>query len=95
MPRRPESLADNEPMPAPDTARVEVGRCVNCRSWSWGYFIVDLTSCTALVLHCEDEDGTDRATPPGRDSPQLTAAAAVSVAAVVVVCVLLLTIWRY
>ncbi|MFD8695615.1 hypothetical protein [Kitasatospora sp. MBT66] len=88
------SLAGGEPMPAPDTSRVEVGRCVTCRSWSWGYFIVDLTPFTALVLHCGDEDGVGGPIPPGRDSPQLTAAAAVSVAAVVVVCVLLLTIWR-
>jgi hypothetical protein len=84
------SLAGGEPMPAPDTSRVEVGRCVTCRSWSWGYFIADLTPHTALVQHCTDED----APPPRRDPPQLTAAAAVSVAAIVVVCVLLLTVWR-
>ncbi|MFD7410603.1 hypothetical protein [Kitasatospora purpeofusca] len=79
------SPAGGESMPAPDTSRVEVGRCVTCRSWSWGYFIVDLSASVALVEHC---------TPAEPDSPRLTAAAAVSVSAVVLVCVLLLTIWR-
>ncbi|WP_405008885.1 hypothetical protein OHV13_06675 [Kitasatospora purpeofusca] len=85
MPRHPESPAGGEPMPAPDMSRTEVGRCVNCRSWAWGYFIEDLTASVALVEHCA---------PAEPDSSRLTAAAGVSVAAVVVVCVLLLTIWR-
>ncbi|WP_405006494.1 hypothetical protein OHV13_22480 [Kitasatospora purpeofusca] len=96
MPKHPENLAGGEPMPAPDTSRTELGRCITCRSWAWGYFVVDLTPSIALVQHCTDsEDGADDGpSGPGHDSPQLTAAASVSVAAVVVLCVLLLTIWR-
>ncbi|MCX4686749.1 hypothetical protein OG401_20950 [Kitasatospora purpeofusca] len=91
MPRLPEKARR---MPAPDTSRIEVGRCVTCgEQQSWGYFIADLTTSTALVQHCTDDEDED-VPPPRRDPPQLTAAAAVSVAAVVVVCVLLLTIWR-
>ncbi|MFB7674405.1 hypothetical protein ACFC26_23630 [Kitasatospora purpeofusca] len=70
------------PAPTPDKARVEYGRCSSCGDWAYGYFVEDLTASIARVQHCD------------RDSSRLTAAAAVSVAAIVLVCVLLLTIWR-
>ncbi|KJY32589.1 hypothetical protein [Streptomyces sp. NRRL S-495] len=76
------SPPDGGPAPTPDTDRVEYGRCTGCGDWAYGYFVEDLTASIARVKHCE------------RDPSRLTAAAAVSVAAVVLVCVLLLTIWR-
>ncbi|MFB7671698.1 hypothetical protein ACFC26_09795 [Kitasatospora purpeofusca] len=50
------SMAGGEPMPAPDTTRVEKGRCLGCGQEAWGYFIADLTPHTALVEHCTAEE---------------------------------------
>ncbi|WP_327679456.1 hypothetical protein [Kitasatospora sp. NBC_00458] len=74
------SLAGGKPVPA----RTGYGRCAICGRYGRGRWLYDLTPYTAVVEHC----------PPRRDSPQLTAAAAVSVAALVLLCVLLLTIWH-
>lgn len=75
-------------MPAPDTSRVELGTCTGCGDPAYGYFVETLPGRPPLVKHCTGDE------PARRDPPQLTAAAAVSVAAIVLVCVALLTIWR-
>ncbi len=74
------SLAGGSPAPT----RTEHGRCATCGRWGQGRWLYDLTAYTAVVEHC----------PPRRESPQLTIAFAVSLSAIVLVCVLLLTIWR-
>ncbi|MFB8241978.1 hypothetical protein ACFC58_36135 [Kitasatospora purpeofusca] len=58
------SMAGGEPMPAPDTDRVEKGRCVGCGApEAWGYFIADLTPHTALVEHCTGNEDTEEDSP--------------------------------
>ncbi|MFD5081842.1 hypothetical protein ACFWOG_04270 [Kitasatospora sp. NPDC058406] len=84
MPTLPEEETDT---PLPDAGRVELGTCIGCGARAVGYFVEQRPGRPALVEHCTGDEAH-------RDSPQLTAAAAVSVAAVVLVCVLLLTIWR-
>lgn len=75
------------PEPPPDMGRVELGTCTGCGDQAYGHPVEGPPGCPVRVEHCTG--GEDR-----RDSPQLTAAAAVSVAGLVVLCVLLLTVWR-
>ncbi|MCX4752877.1 hypothetical protein [Kitasatospora purpeofusca] len=75
-------------LPAPDTTRTALGTCTGCGARAYGHFVGTRKARIVLVEHCTGDE------PARRDPPQLTAAAAVSVAAVVLVCVLLLTIWR-
>ncbi|WP_406093943.1 hypothetical protein [Kitasatospora purpeofusca] len=71
----------------PDTGRVGLGTCTGCGVRAVGYFVDQQPGRPARVEHCAGDETR-------RDPPRLTAAAAVSVAAVVVLGVLLLTIWR-
>ncbi|MEV6972548.1 hypothetical protein [Kitasatospora sp. NPDC093806] len=71
---------------------IELGRCPDCGAWLRGRFLADLTPHIALVEHpgclmVPERHGE-------RDPVRLAAAFAVSVAALVIVCVLLLTVWR-
>ncbi len=68
------------------------GRCPDCGTWLRGRFREDLTPRTALAEHPGCPTALEHQSK--RDPARLTVALAVSVAAFVIVCALLLTIRR-
>ncbi|MFE6747229.1 hypothetical protein ACFVGM_15345 [Kitasatospora purpeofusca] len=71
----------------PDTGRVGLGTCTGCGVRAVGYFVEQKPGRPARVEHCTGEEAH-------RDPPRSTAAAAVSVAGLLMLCVLLLTVRR-
>ncbi|MFJ8429871.1 hypothetical protein ACIQ9P_01075 [Kitasatospora sp. NPDC094019] len=72
----------------PDTARIELGTCIDCGARAYGFVIRRAKVRRVLVEHCTGDEDHGR--------PWLTVAAVVSVAtaAAVIVCVLLLVVQR-